>query len=226
MKDRQPHERDALRQAIADAETARRNLADARSAASKAEDRVYDAKHRLAALREGSANAGIPEAFLSRLADDNELDVLELDRPAAECRAKIEGLEQELVTWRNVCEAAKTAIQDRERHVPILEHKVADAARDVIRNSDAVARLMDGLAALQDDVARRRGALQFLMLKQLLPEAAKADVARILRADLDSYTDNAWPAALDALMRDADAVSNFFASLSILSRTGSVPGSQ
>jgi hypothetical protein len=195
-----------LRQAIADAETARRNLDDAHSAARKAEDHVYDAKQRLAALHEENANAGYPEVFLSRLASGAEVDVLALDRPAAESRSRIDTAEQELVAWRNVYEAAKTAIQDRERHVPILGHKVADAAREVIRNSEAVARLMDGLAAMQDEVGRRRAALQFLALKRLLPEAEKESVARILRADFDSYADNAWPAALDALMRDADAV--------------------
>jgi predicted nucleic acid-binding Zn-ribbon protein len=197
--------RKALRAAIADAETARRNLEDARSAARKAEDHVYDAKHRLAALREDNAKAGVPEAFLSRLADDNELDVLELDRPGAECRARIDTAEQEVATWRRVHEAAKLAVNDRERHLPLLGHKVADAARDVIRNSEAAARLMDGLAAMQDDVARRRGALQFLLHKQLLPDSAKADVAHLLRADVDSHLDTEWQAAFDDLKRDADA---------------------
>jgi type I site-specific restriction endonuclease len=202
----QPHvERSLLRQAIADAETAQHNLADAQSAASKAEDRVYDANHCLAALRESNVTAGFPEAFISRLASGAEVDVLALDRPAAECRAKIDVAEQELVAWRGVHEAAKTAIQDRERLVPILEHKVAEAARDVIRNSEAVARLMDGLAAMQDDVARRRGALHFLMSKQLLPEGAKESVARILRADFDSHLDTEWQSAFDDLKRDADA---------------------
>jgi len=198
--------RNVLRAAIADAETARLNLDDARSAASKAEDHVYGAKQRLAALREGSANAGIPEAFLSRLADDNELDVLELDRPAAECRSKIDTAEQELVAWRNVYEAAKGAVNDRERHVPILEHKVAEAARDVIRSSDAVALLMDGLAEMQDDVARRRGALHFLLHKQLVADTAKENVARLLRADFDSDPAIAWQSGLDALRHDSDAL--------------------
>jgi chromosome segregation ATPase len=200
--------RNVLRAAIADAETARRNLDDAHSAARKAEDHVYDAKQRLAALREGNATAaGYPEAFISRLADDNELDVLELDRPGAECRAKIDTAEQDVAAWRRVHEAAKAAIQDRERHVPILEHRVADATRDVIRNSEAVARLMDGLEVMQQEVGRRRGALHFLMHKQLVAEGAKADVARLLRADCDSHdADNAWQSALDALLRDADAV--------------------
>jgi hypothetical protein len=198
--------RNVLRAAIADAKTARRNLEDAHSAARKAEDHVYGAKQRLAAAREDNANAGYPEAFISRLASGADVDVLELDRPAAECRAKIEHAEQEVAAWCRAHEAAKAAVNDREKHVPILEHKVSESARDVVRNSEAVARLMDGLAAMQDDVARRRGALQFLTRNGLLPEPQKAAVAHLLRADLDSYADNAWPAALDALMRDADAV--------------------
>jgi hypothetical protein len=198
--------RNVLRAAIADAETARRNLADAHSAARKAEDHVYDAKHRLAAAREGNATAVYPEAFISRLASGAEVDVLELDRPAAECRSRIDTAEQEVAAWRGVFEAAKGAVNDREKHVPILEHRVADAARDVIRHSEAVARLTDGLEALQADVAGRRGALHFLMQKQLLPEAAKESVARILRADFDSYLDTEWQSAFDALKRDADAV--------------------
>jgi hypothetical protein len=198
--------RNVLRAAIADAETARRNLDDARSAARKAEDHVYDAKQRLAALREGNATAGYPEAFISRLASGAEVDVLELDRPAAECRSRIEAAEQEVAAWRRVHEAAKSAVNDHERACPILEHRVADAAREVIRNSEAVARLTDGLEAMQDDVARRRGALQFLLHKQLLPDSAKADVAHLLRADVDSHLDTEWQSAFDALKRDADAV--------------------
>jgi chromosome segregation ATPase len=202
----QPHtERDVLRQAIADAETARRNLDDAHSAASKAEDHVYDTKHRLAVLREENANAGYPEAFLSSLASGAAVDVLELDRPATESRSRIGTAEQAVAAWRRVYEASKAAIQDRERHLPILEHRVADAARDVVRNSEAVARLMDGLAEMQSEVARRRGALHFLTLKQLLPEGAKESIARILRADVDSHLDTEWQAAFDALKRDADA---------------------
>ena len=199
--------RNVLRAAIADAETARRNLDDAHSAARKAEDHVYDAKQRLAALREDEANAGCPEAaFISRLASGAAVDVLELDRPGAECRAKIDTAEQELVAWRNVFEAAKGAVNDRERHLPILEHRVADATRDVIRNSEAVARLMDGLEAMQDEVARRRGALQFLTLKGLVPEPRKAAVAHVLRADFDSCSDTEWQSAFDALRHDADSV--------------------
>jgi hypothetical protein len=151
--------RDLLRAAIADAATARRNLDDARSAADKAYDHVCDANRRLAALREGNANAGYPEAaFISKLAAGADVDVLELDRPAAECRSRIDTAEQEVATWRRVHEAAKLAVNDRERHLPLLGHKVADAARDVIRNSEAVARLMDGLEVMQDDVSRRRAA--------------------------------------------------------------------
>jgi hypothetical protein len=202
---RQPHvERSLLRQVILDAETARHNLADAHSAARKAEDHVYDTKHRLAALREDEAKAGYPD-FISKLAAGADVDVLALDRPAAECRSRIDTAEQEVAAWRRVHEAAKAAVNDRERHVPILEHKVSESARDVIRNSEAVARLMDGLAEMQVEVGRRRAALHFLMSKQLLPEAAKESVARILRADFDSHLDTEWQSAFDELKRDADA---------------------
>jgi len=204
---RQPHvERSLLRQAIADAETARRNLADAHSAASKAYDHVSDAKQRLAALREDNAKAGSHVSFISRLASGADVDVLELDRPAADdCRAKIDAAEQELAAWRRAREVAEAAIHEREKLITMSAYKVDSAAREVVRNSDAVAWLTDGLEAMQDEVSRRRGALQFLTLRQLLPEAAKESVARLLRADFDSHTDNAWPAAIDELRRDADA---------------------
>jgi len=198
--------RNVLRAAIADAETARRNLDDAHSAVDKAYDRVCDAKHRLAALRAGSTGTDLPDGFLIALAAGSETDVAELTRPAATGLAKIDTAEQELAAWRRVHEAAKLAVNDRERHVPILEHKVAEAARDVIRNSDAVARLMDGLDAMQDDVARRRSALQFLTRNGLLPEPQKAAVAHLLRADFDSHADTEWQSALDDLKRDADSV--------------------
>jgi hypothetical protein len=82
--------RNVLRAAIADAKTARRNLEDARSAASKAADHIFDAKQRLAALREDSTGVDLPDNFISRLAA-GDVGVLEL-APAAECRAKIEGV--------------------------------------------------------------------------------------------------------------------------------------
>jgi hypothetical protein len=197
--------RNVLRAMIADAETARRNLEDARSAARKAGEYVFDAKQRLAALREDNAKA-YPEAFISSLASGADVDVLELDRPAAEWRAQIEAAEQELAAWRRAHEAAEAAIQDREKPITMSAFKVDSAAREVIRNSDAVARLTDGLEAMQQEVARRRSALQFLALRGLLPETEKEGVARLLRADFDTHVDNAWQAAFDELKRDADAL--------------------
>lgn len=196
--------RNVLRAAIADAETARLNLDDARSAARKAEDHVYDAKQRLAALREDSTGVDLPDNFISRLAG-GDVGVLEL-APGAECRARVDAAEQEAAVWRNVHEAATALVNDLERRLPILQHKVADAGRDVVRHSEAAARLMDGLAEMQVEVGRRRGALQFLLSKQLVADTAKESVARILRADFDSDPAIAWQSGLDALMRDADAV--------------------
>jgi len=143
--------RNVLRAAIADAKTARRNLEDARSAASKAADHIFDAKQRLAALREDSTGVDLPDNFISRLAA-GDVGVLEL-APAAECRAKIEGAEQELDAWRRARDAAEAAIQDREKRITMSAYRVDSAAREVVRSSDAVARLMDGLEAMQDEVA-------------------------------------------------------------------------
>jgi hypothetical protein len=43
------------------------------------------------------------------------------------------------------------------------------------------------------------------MQKQLVPDFAKENVARILRADFDSHLDTEWQSAFDDLKRDADA---------------------
>jgi len=177
----------------------RRNLEDARSAASKAADHIFDAKQRLAALREDEANAGCPEAaFISRLASGAAVDVLELDRPGADAvrrltrrnRSSLPGAmfskppKGQLMTAKGICRSSNTGLRMR----PAMLSAIPKPSR----GSWMASRRM------QDEVARRRGALQFLTLKGLVPEPRKAAVAHLLRADFDSCSDTEWQSAFDA----------------------------
>ena len=58
---------------------------------------------------------------------------------------------------------------------------VARAAADVVRSLGAVAQLMDGIEAMQEELTRRRVALKYLQREDLLAEADKERVQKFLR---------------------------------------------
>jgi hypothetical protein len=127
--------REALAAAIADVATARKNLSDARAAASKAEEQVWSASARLMALREESALASPADAIINALASGNT-DIAELDRPQAATRAKIDNAEQELASWRRALAAAQAAIPVRENALDWARRHLKDAVAEVVRTTD------------------------------------------------------------------------------------------
>jgi len=146
------------------------------------------------------------------------LDVLELDRPRAESRAKIEAAEQELSAWQSAREVAVESVPARERALEWSQRKLRDAAIAVIRESAPVTQLADELEELQGRVIRRRLALKYLWLHGAVPDGDKERVERLLNkfgmmplanftpAEFVNHpTTKQWEAVLTALMTNADA---------------------
>ena len=217
--------RTALAQAINERVAAIANLNDARSAASKAAEHVYDARKMLNELRETNVTPASSNAVIAGLASGS-LDVLELDHPRAELRAKIEAAEQELSAWQSARKVAEEAVPGRERAVEWAQRKSRDAAIMVLRESGTAERLMTGLDELRADYLSRRVALMYIehlasayvvehgdrpeddeticRVRGALSDSARAEFAVGTRPDHHPTTKQ-WESALVALMADADA---------------------
>ena len=208
--------RASLAQAINSHVAAIANLNDARSAASKAAEHVYDARKKLNELRETNIAPASSAAVISGLASGS-LDVLELDRPRAELRAKIETTEQELSAWQSARKVAEEAVPGRERAVEWTQRALHDAAVAVLRESNAFAPLTAELDELQERVIEKRLALKFLFLHGAVPDDGKQHVASLLNKYAWQPTDcftpqecighlvtRQWENLLTELMRNAD----------------------
>ena len=204
--------REALAAAIADETTARKNLEDARSAASKAEEQVWSASARLMALREEAALASPGGAIISSLAAGNT-DVAELDRPQASTRAKIETAEQELAAWRRARDAAEQEIAPREEALDWAQRHVRDAVSEVMRTAD-IDVLLEAAEQTQARLLAERCSLMEICeaLPIFSPErkAVESFLGRpfLLHENGDEWKEHAavapWRAAFDALHHDAE----------------------
>ncbi|OAI28693.1 hypothetical protein A1351_11355 [Methylosinus sp. R-45379] len=204
----------ALAEAIQDAVTARQNLDDARAAATTAERHSWRASERLDAARAEAGNLGRPEAFIASLASGAAINVLELDRPAADARAKVETAEAELDAWRKARDTAKGLIPDRARTVEYAERRVTAAAAEVVRQSIDVDALLREAEDAQAAVVGKRAAL--IQLRNILPDGAEREAIQAFlalpwlahegngrwkdHASVQSLSD-----AIQTLLRDADA---------------------
>ena len=126
--------RASLAQAINSHVAAIANLNDARSAASKAAEHVYDARKKLEELRETNVTPASSAAVISGLASGS-LDVLGLDHPRTELRAKIETTEQELSAWQSARKVAEEAVPGARARRRVGQRKSRDAAIMVLRES-------------------------------------------------------------------------------------------
>ncbi|MGO9238255.1 MAG: hypothetical protein ACLP4V_30740, partial [Methylocella sp.] len=180
-------------------------------------EHVYDARKKLEELRETNVTPASSAAVIAGLASGS-LDVLELDRPRAELRAKIEAVEQQLNAWQSARKVAEEAVPGRERAVEWSQRKLHDAAIAVLRESNAFAPLADDLDELQERVIEKRLALKFLWLHSAVPNDDKERVESLLNkfgmmplanftpAEFVNHpTTKQWESALVALMADADA---------------------
>ncbi|MGB5083530.1 MAG: hypothetical protein WBO09_02760 [Methylocystis silviterrae] len=183
--------REALGDAIADAETARKNLDDARAAAAKAEEQVWAASDRVTALRENAAQARPADAIVAALAAGNTA-IAEIDRPAAETRAKIEGAESELAAWRRAREAAEAAIPVRENAHEWAQRRVKDAVAEVMRTADIDALIASAERA-RDTLVEQR--CQLMEISEALPHFSperKAVEAHLSHAFLMHEATGGW----------------------------------
>jgi len=207
--------RASLAQAINEHVAAQANLNDARSAASKASEHVWDTRKKLEELRGTDVAPASSNAVISGLASGS-LDVLELDRPRAELRAKIETTEQELNAWQAARKVAEESVPVRERAVEWSQRAVRDAAIAVLRESGAFMPLINELDELQERVIEKRLSLKFLLLHGAVPDDDKQHVEHLLNVQmpLSHYTPpqcvnhpvtQQYEAVLAALMANADA---------------------
>ncbi len=198
------------RQALAEAIAARTEAEKAVEAAVAAEndalDRRIDARRALDELKQLPQDDPA-EAYISALASAHDVSVLELQHPASDRAAQQARLEQQMEFLQETREALRRETSRRRDVAERAEFRVGQAALEVVRSSDAAAKLLDGFEELQREVAKRRASLRFLKAHGLLADDAKERVAELLCVDLsgDVRRSNAWVLALEALTRDADA---------------------
>ncbi len=198
------------RQALAEAIAARTEAEKAVEAAVAAEndalDRRIDARRALDELKQLPQDDPA-EAYISALATAHDVSILDLQRPAGARAAQTHKLEQELEFLQELREALKKTTAARRADAERAQFSVSQAALAVIHESDCVARLLDGLAEMQQQVATRRAALHFLKVRDLIPDAQKERVAELLCVDVsgDVRRSNPWALALEALAKDASA---------------------
>jgi predicted nucleic acid-binding Zn-ribbon protein len=216
LKNSDEPSRAALAAAIADAETARRNLEIARVAAGNAENQVYEARGKLEAMREREpANGASPDRILEVLAAaGSEFDVNALEMPGEDARREEAKVENEIAAWGRARDVAEQAIPDRQLAVERAERKVEIAARRVICADIDVGRLVAEAEEAATSIVEKRIILLHLM--RLLPDGddRKAIEKFMARPWLSHEFSGAWQnhpviapyrAIYAALMRDASA---------------------
>jgi hypothetical protein len=214
LKNSDDPSRAELAAAIAAAETARRNLEIARVAADKAENRVFEAREKLEVLRAREPANASPDSMLESLAAGAAFDVLELEMPDAEARAREEKAERDIAAWRHARDIAERAIPDRELAVQRADRKVEIAARAVVGAAfDADQMIVEAEEAAASIVEKR---IILLHLRTLLEDGddRKAIDNFLARPWLSHEFNCAWQthpvldpyrAAYAALTRDAAA---------------------
>ncbi len=198
--------RAALAEAIGARQAAERAVEAACVAENHAFDRMIDARSALEALRQLPAD-DIAQEYIDKLACDGEASVLELARPANDRAAQEQRLQAEIEGLRGLRADLQRATASRRQDVERADFSVRQRAADVIRELGAATCLIEGLAELQEQVAKRRAGLRFLKQHDMLSENAKERVAELLCADVsgDVRRSNPWVLALAALALSADA---------------------
>jgi hypothetical protein len=157
-----------LAAAIADAETARRNLEIARLAFSNSENQVFERRDKLDALRKIETEKVSQDHVLEALAAGSDFDVNELKTSDSEARAREEKAEVDIATWVRARDVAGQAIPDRRLAVERADRKVEIAAHRVICADIDVGRLVaEAEEAAASIVAKR---IMLLHIRTLLPD--------------------------------------------------------
>jgi hypothetical protein len=146
------------------------------------------------------------ERFIEEFALGRDLDVIELQRPTS---GRTRRLEEELEALLGLREALSVERKSRQDDLRAAEFAVGQRAANVLRESDAAAKLLEGLGDLQREVSQRRGDLRFLKQRGLLPDDLIDQAEELLRFDPSGDAWHVararWEPVIEALSRDANA---------------------
>ena len=196
----------ALAEAIAARKAAEQAVEASANGEARAFDKLIDARQALRALKEQPVDDGA-DAFIAALSAGGDADVIALSRPASDRAAQERALTEEIEAWQGARAELAKATAARREAVSRAEFRVSQKALEVVRSSNAAVTLLEGLEAMQGEVARRRSALHFLKMHDLLSDDAKERVAALLVQDMsgDVRRSNPWSLALSELAKDASA---------------------
>ena len=202
--------REALAQAIANADAARRQVKEVVTAAENAWERQLEAMERRdALLLEPTPSAPDIIAALAR----GDCDVLAVERRQFEARDALADAEREVAAWRRAKDEAKAEISVRQEALYWADRKVRTCVGAVLAESGAIDRLRDEAERLQGELIDRRVALIFLEKHAELPAEEKHQLSLYLsrsamlprEATPHHEAAEVWARAAEALARDADA---------------------
>jgi phage shock protein A len=210
--------RQKLAEAINELHAARQSVADARVAEERARECLYAARDRVSELRAEADKPRSADALVAAIAGGEAVDILEMDKPAAEAIKAMEVAEHHVEAWRHAVETAEQAIEARTGALDHMEHKVSDAAKQALCEQLQPDKLIEAHDAAYKQLAIARARLRFA--GWLLPHPQSQAILNRLNATFrnenrfdDCRRDpvNAdLVAAYEALQRDADAPSITF----------------
>jgi len=201
----------ALAAAIAHRDGAERELAVAREAVRQARGKRFKAQDRLDTLRaareEDAAAQSLGAVFIASIAAGEACGLADLE--PASTRRDEDDLEHEIETWTQTQAACEATVKAVESSLPMANFYVGEAAREAVKASGVVPSLLDGLAALHDELDKRLSVLAYLRFKNVIPEVDMAPALAAVRRPvlLGDYHPicEAWTTVFKTLERDADA---------------------
>jgi hypothetical protein len=160
-------ERVALAAAIAHRDGAERELAVAREAVRQARGKRFKAQDRLDTLREAreedAASQSLGAVFIASIAAGEACGLADLE--PASTRRDEDDLEHEIETWTQTQAACEATVKAVESSLPMANFYVGESAREAVKASGVVPSLLDGLAALHDELDKRLSVLAYLSSK-------------------------------------------------------------
>jgi hypothetical protein len=207
--------RQKLAEAINELHAARQGVTDARVAEERSRECLYAARDRVSTLRAEADKPRSADALVAAIAGGEAVDILEMDKPAAEAIKAMEVAEQHVQSWRRACALAEDNVPIREAACARAEDRVKQCAAAALANAIGVDKLLAEAEEAAATILALRAKLMFV--SSLLPHdsAQRAAIADFLaRAWLQTEYDDRWrknPSvkaladALAALQHDAEA---------------------
>jgi hypothetical protein len=207
--------REELASAIEARERARKAVSDAQLAEEKSREHLYAARARVRELQAEASTPRSADDLVAAIAGEGHVDILEMDKPAAEVLAALQVAERQVEAWRRACALAEQQVPIRQDALGRCEAKAKERANaalaDAINVGELLAEAEQGAATI---VALRA---KLLFVSSILPrdDSRRAGIAEFLgRAWLQTEYDDGWRknptvaplmSALAALQRDAEA---------------------